>query len=877
VRVDIEPRRLSAVPGKPAEVTISVANNGTVITGHRIRVLGIDPEWAQLDTEELSLFPDTTGVARLKVTFPPGIPAGPRTLSVQISELTPPFDETVIPVELSVPADLAIKAALDPVSITTGRMATVAVVVENTGNAVTDVHLAGRDDEGAISFDFEPAESDGPRYRDGLLADVPPGGQAIATAKLRARRPWFGSPKVRPFNVEAGPPSAPVIAFGAWVQKARLSRGAMALIGLAVGATVFAAVITASLAQVVNKSTADRDLAIQVAQAAQSSSATTGHSSISGTVTLLTSGAPVQGVSVELFQASNVAQPIVSTATGPDGGYHFSGITAGSYKLQFQGAGFTQLWYPQSLTPDAATPVTVPPNQPVSGIDIRLGGLPATVMGQVTGANTAGAVLTLELPNPGGGGTTPPAPTGATTAAAVVPSAEGAAAPVLTASSGSGSPAIVLTETLDGSGNFDLSNVPSPAVYELIVTKQGYAPAVQMVDLEGGQIRGGLTIQLHQGNGSVSGTVTSTSGPLGGATISASDGSTTISTVSLTTPGSIGKFVINDLPTPDTLTLVVSFPGDATQTLSVSLAASQQLSGVSVTLISGIGSISGRVSTSTGGPAGGVTVTATDGKVTLSTVTLSTGKVGSYTLAGLTVPDTFTVTFSRPDLASQTQAISLTPTGTTNPKNINATLVSNTAAVFGRVTQVGGLPLGNVSVLLSSGNTSYQVTSATIPSLGAFEIDGVTPGTYTISFTRQGGQPTSSIVTLIAGQRLQDNPVLNPAASISGYVVTTHGQPLPAAQVTLFLATQFPTVSVEATLTNTAGHFIFNNVDAPQSFIVAFAYPQGSAPQETVALNTSLGFASAVCQSQATGGTASPKPGAVCTNPKADPIVVNTG
>ena len=378
MRVDVNPRRLSCVPGQAAVITISVANTGTIITGHRIRVLGLDPEWVQLDTNELSLFPDATGVARLEVTFPPGIPAGPRTLSIEVSELTPPFDVAVIPVEVTVPAELAIKAALDPVSVTSGKVATVAVVVENVGNTVTDVNLAGTDDEGAISFAFEPAQP-----------VLPPGGQAIASAELRARRPWFGSPKVRPFTIEAGPPSAPVIAFGAWIQKARLSRGAMALIGLVIAATVFAAVITASLAQVVNKSTADRDLAIQVAQAAQSSSAATGHSSISGTVTLLTSGAAVQGVSVNLFQASNSAQAIVSTATGANGGYHFSGLTAGSYLLQLQGAGFTQLWYPQSLTPQTATPVTVPANQTVAGINMRLGGLPATVMGQVTGGNTA--------------------------------------------------------------------------------------------------------------------------------------------------------------------------------------------------------------------------------------------------------------------------------------------------------------------------------------------------------------------------------------------------------------------------------------------------------------------------------------------------------
>ena len=410
MRVDVSPRRLTAFPGEPAAVTISVANTSTVITGHRIRVLGVDPRWVSLDLEDLSLFPDTTGVARLEVTLPPGIPAGRRTVSVEITELTPPFEATVIPLELAVPAELGIKAALDPVSVTGGGTASVAVVVENTGNAVAEVTLAGSDEEGAVAFEFTPE-----------CPTVLAGEQAITSVRLRAHRPWFGSPKVRPFTVEAGPSGAPAVAFGAWVQRPRLSRGALALIGLVVAATVFAVVITASLAQVVNKSVADRDLAIQVAQAAsESASLAAGHASVAGTVTLLTSGTPVPGVSVDLFQATNTATPVVSTATGASGGYHFSGLAAGQYKLQFQGAGFAQLWYPDSLTPDDATAVTVQPGQNIQGVDVRLGGLPGTLTGQVAGGNTAGATLTVEVPSSGGA---PPSTATAAAAFLAIPSA----------------------------------------------------------------------------------------------------------------------------------------------------------------------------------------------------------------------------------------------------------------------------------------------------------------------------------------------------------------------------------------------------------------------------------------------------------------------
>ena len=54
--------------------------------------------------------------------------------------------------ELTVPAEPAVTVAVDPPSITAGRRAAVAVVLENTGNALLDVALVGRDEEGEVGF-----------------------------------------------------------------------------------------------------------------------------------------------------------------------------------------------------------------------------------------------------------------------------------------------------------------------------------------------------------------------------------------------------------------------------------------------------------------------------------------------------------------------------------------------------------------------------------------------------------------------------------------------------------------------------------------------------------------------------------------------------
>lgn len=887
MRVEVTPRHCSVVAGQSTVITVSVTNSASIISGHRIRVLGVDPRWVSLDQDNLSLFPDATGVAVATVTLPPGLPAGPRTFAIEVTELTPPHETALVDVEVTVPAEPKLTLAVDPVSVMGGRSAKVAVIAQNTGNSVLDPALDGRDETGDMNFAF-----------DQTLLGLTPGEQRVGQATLRAKRPWFGSPKIRQYTIVGGPPGAPVVAAGTWLQKPRLSRGAIALTGLLAAATVFAIVVAVSLSSVVSTSNSDRNLALQVAQASQGGNANAGTAGVSGVATQAGSNQPVSGVTVDIYQPSNITAPIVSTATSAQGAYTFTGLAAGSYLLQFQGAGFASLWYPNSLTSSGATQVSLKSAQVTPNVNVSLGGLPGTISGQVVGADPTGAILTLEVPGAGGiaaaaaaavnaapAGSAPanaaPAATATTTTPTTAPATTNAAtnaataalvrpeagtagsgqAPdaVLTAatsttpsSTGSAAPAIMNSQILSASGAFTVPNVPSPGIFDLVVVKTGYAPAVAEVDLSGGESRTGIVITLHKGDGTISGTVSTSAGPLGGAGIAASDGTNTVSTVSETAAGSVGQFQLADLPTPDTLTVVVTANGYASQTLSVTLAPHEQLTGLSVLLVPGTGSVSGTV-TSAGKPAGGVTVTATNGQQTVSTVSLSVGPVGTYQLTGLAVPGNYTLTFSRPDLSSQSRAIALTDAQGT-VKDLDPDLVPQTATVYGTITQTDGQAVHDVTIQLSSGNTTYQVTSADTPTAGAYEIDGITPGTYTISFSRQGGQPVSSIVSLAAGQRLDDSPVLAPAASIYGVVVdASTGKAVAQAQLTLYLASQYPTVIAATTQTNSSGQFTFTNVDAPQNYIVGVAYPLGSSNQETVLLTTARGAATPVCGSKATG------------------------
>ena len=322
--VDVKPAVVTARPGVPVHLAVTVTNDGTLISEHRVQVLGVDPAWVSLDRPDLKLFPDASGTVLVTVTFPTGIPAGTRRVDVEVVELTPPRERVVVPVDLKVPADLRLGLRVDPVSATGGRQSVVAVIGENRGNAPIDLELTGLDDEGVVDFAFDPP--------DPVLG---PGEQLIVKARLRAPRPLFGSPKIRPYQVQAGPASAPTVAQGAWVQRPRFSRGSLTLMGLLATATVFAVVVAVALSQVVSTSNTNSNLALQAAAAQASDTAGGGRAQIGGTVTSVVTGAAVQDVTVVLYAASATSSPVVSTTTDQAGGYLFQGLPAGGYKLHF--------------------------------------------------------------------------------------------------------------------------------------------------------------------------------------------------------------------------------------------------------------------------------------------------------------------------------------------------------------------------------------------------------------------------------------------------------------------------------------------------------------------------------------------------------------
>jgi 5-hydroxyisourate hydrolase-like protein (transthyretin family) len=805
VRVDVTPGRASVGAGLPAVVAITVVNTGEVIGAYRVTVLGVDRSWVELDRDEVQLFPEAAETVTAVISLPKGVPAGIRRVSIQVTELTPPGAIELVEVEIDVAPESAAHIDLDPVSISGGRSTAFGTLVRNQGNTPLILRLTGTDAEGDVRFEFDPP-----------IVQLEPGAEHAVAGKMRARRPLAGTPRVRAVTVSASGVDPPPQAIGTFIQRPLFTRGALSLLGLLGAVSIFAIVIASALGAVISRSEKDRSLLLEVVQ--QQTGAGAGRDvpgSIAGSVVDLTSQEPISGVTVGIYSTDDLVRPVVSGATNNEGQFRLDGLGAAAYKIQFTSAGFVETWYPNATDPADGDEVEVAPGELTELGDARLGGVPASVAGTVLGDDPAGAVLTLQLP----GTTSDPGPDGA----------------------------VIATTVADASGEFAFEGVPSPSTYELAVTKEGFTREAQVLDLSAGEERSGVEILLRLGDGSITGTVSDGNGPIGGVEIVATDGGSTESrTVSLT-QDPLGGYTLRDLPTPATYTLTFSKDGYTSETVQVTLAAEQR-GEASVVLQGGSGSISGKVDLAGAGAAGGVTVSASDGELTVQTTTVSVGAVGTYEIGGLPVPGTYTVTFSRPDLEPQTRQVDLDPFGGRDRPGTDALLRSATATLHGTVfEQVPGKAdrgVGGVLVLVTSGDRTYRTITSTTPA-GQFEIGGIVPGTYTVTFSRTGSVPISQLVTLAAGDRTPIPTVtITERASINGRVTLGNtGKAASRVTVRLYRASEYPGGEVKVQVTDREGRFRFLDLDAPESWVLDVAATASGAPTASATALSSAGKA----------------------------------
>ena len=74
VRVQVTPDRVELGEATPSRSTSPCTTPARLIGGYHLRVLGADPSWVTLETENLSLFPDASETVRAWSGCRPGSP-----------------------------------------------------------------------------------------------------------------------------------------------------------------------------------------------------------------------------------------------------------------------------------------------------------------------------------------------------------------------------------------------------------------------------------------------------------------------------------------------------------------------------------------------------------------------------------------------------------------------------------------------------------------------------------------------------------------------------------------------------------------------------------------------------------------------------------
>jgi hypothetical protein len=333
------PETVEIARGDTGFISVAVSNTSDVIDAYDVQVFGLDPEWLEISPRRLSLFPGATENVDIRVTLPEEYPSSRRTLAVNVVSQDDPGSFTLSEVELSIKPMTVTSIALDPVMVTGGRSATFGVVVSNLGNAAVYATGFAIDPEDLSEFTFEPRS-----------VSVAPGRDQIIQVTAIGGRSWFGQAKARTFTMGVDAEHR-IETIATFIQRPRIGRWLISLLGLLTAAAIFAAVLSRTFDTIVQEAQVDDALIDDALDDGGAGGAIipTKPGSVAGSLLSSTTGQGLSGVQAELFAADDTLNPVAAGATSEDGSFSFPTLNEGEYKLRLGGAGIGTIWYPGTL------------------------------------------------------------------------------------------------------------------------------------------------------------------------------------------------------------------------------------------------------------------------------------------------------------------------------------------------------------------------------------------------------------------------------------------------------------------------------------------------------------------------------------------------
>jgi hypothetical protein len=209
--VELEPRRLAAVPGAPASIQVRVRNSGTVVDQFDLVVLGEAQRWATIDPPSLSLFPGAEGTATITFTAPrsPEARAGQVPFGLRVQSKEDPAGSIVDEGMLDVQPFTDAFAELVPRTSRGSRGSTHDLALDNRGNTPLEAAISAIDPDRLLDFELRPP-----------TLSALPGTAAFAKIGVKPRKTFLrGASVTRPFQVQVDVPGGdPLLIDGSLLQ-----------------------------------------------------------------------------------------------------------------------------------------------------------------------------------------------------------------------------------------------------------------------------------------------------------------------------------------------------------------------------------------------------------------------------------------------------------------------------------------------------------------------------------------------------------------------------------------------------------------------------------------------------------------------------------
>lgn len=227
----LEGSTIEAAPGAEVSCEVLVRNTGMVVDRVLLDVLGDANEWATVEPDQLNLLPGTGGSARItfrppKASFPP---AGPVPFALRAMSQEDPEGSVIEEGMVAVGSFTDISAELVPKTSHARRQGHHKLIVQNKGNAATEVRLSAADPDEVLEFRFKPE-----------IITADPGTATFVKLRAAPRKRFFkGQSKSLPFQAFVLPGEAePVTTEGALLQRQILPEWLFPVLAIATVAAV---------------------------------------------------------------------------------------------------------------------------------------------------------------------------------------------------------------------------------------------------------------------------------------------------------------------------------------------------------------------------------------------------------------------------------------------------------------------------------------------------------------------------------------------------------------------------------------------------------------------------------------------------------------